>query len=41
MVKFLLKKGAFVDEYFVKGSMHRPEQDAEGTAVHCVKKGPG
>ena len=39
MVKFLLKKGAFVDENCVTGSLDRPKQDKEGTALHLVKKG--
>ena len=39
MVKFLLKKGAFVDENCVTGSVDRCEQDEEGTALHLVKKG--
>lgn len=38
MVKFLLKKGAFVDENCVTGSTDRHEQDKEGTALHLVKK---
>ncbi len=39
MVKFLLMKGAFVDENCVTSSLDTDEQDDGGTALHLVKKG--
>ena len=39
MVKFLLRKGAFVDENCVTSDLDTGEQDREGTALHLVKKG--
>ena len=39
MVKFLLKKGAFIDENCNSHWFETPEQDQQGTALHLVKKG--
>ena len=39
MVKFLLRKVAFVDENCVTSDLDTGEQDREGTALHLVKKG--
>ena len=39
MVKFLLKKGVFIDEYCDSHQFDTPEQDQQGTALHLVKKG--
>ena len=37
-VKFLLMKGALIDEYCVTCEIDTDEQDHEGTALHLVKR---
>lgn len=39
MVKFLLMKGALIDEDCVTSVVDTPKQDAGGTALHLVKRG--